>query len=134
MRDEAVVGLCVAASGADAVPARPWPLDAAFQRLAAGLDAGSAYAPAAAEHQPSAERRGTGGAERLLRGLAAAGLVGQGGTGAAAAWMFDADWTGGWSQLLDGLGPQDRAAFEDAGQVLASCVSTWRSALSRASA
>lgn len=134
MRDEAVVGLCLAASGVTELPARPWPLDAAFQRLAALLRSDSPYAASAAHAAPDGSRRGDVGTERLLRLLAQAGRAGQHGKGASAGWRFDPAWTAGWTELLGGLPARDRAAFDDAGQVLASCVSTWRSAASRASA
>jgi hypothetical protein len=133
LREEAVVGLCLAASGAGVLPARAWPLDAAFQRLAGQLSPDSSYAAAVAGMAPSRGRRGTGETERLLRLLAEAGRVRQHGTGPAAAWAFEAEWAAGWGELLGGLGTKDRAAFYEAGQVLASCVSTWRSALSRTS-
>lgn len=134
LRDEAVVGLCLAAAGAVVLPARAWPLDAAFQRLAARLPRESPYAESVVGRVPSSRRRGTGGAERLLRLLATTGVAGQAGSGSAALWVFDADWSAGWRELLGGLGAADREAFFEAGQVLASCVSTWRSALSSASA
>lgn len=132
LRDEAVVALCLAASNVTVLPARPWPLDAALQRLAVLLPPESPYAEAAALHGAAAQR-GTGGTERLLRLLAEAGRVSQLGTGAGAAWAFDSTWAAEWSELLGGLGPREGSAFRVAGQVLASCVSTWRSALSRAS-
>lgn len=83
---------------------------------------------------PAGSRRGDIGTERLLRWLAQAGRANQHGKGMSAGWRFDPAWTAGWTELLGGLAEPDRGAFDEAGQVLASCVSTWRSALSRASA
>lgn len=125
---EALLAGLLHAAQVDQLPARPWPLVAACQTLAARLSADSPYLGAV--RQVARPRQGEKQAEQWLRLLVQRGAFWATGTGLSAAWVAEDSWLNAWPRIHEESA--DAQAWQQAGQALARSWSMWRKMCSAA--
>jgi hypothetical protein len=130
LAQEAIVGMLLAASGDEEVPARPWPLVSACQTLANRLPSGSPYSSAL----ETAKHTLLGGVEveTWLRGLAERGAVLAQGRMADARWLASPEWLANWRLPAQEIHEDEAEAWASAAQALTNCLSIWRKTVSAA--
>lgn len=129
LREEACIGLLLGLSGQNRLPAEPWPLTAACQRLAKVLPDGSPHAGAHLTLRSEDRDHRT---RSWVRALGTAGHAQPREEGMRAYWHFSDSWLEGWRAVGESLPRTEVTSWHDAAQVLTTSLSIWEKTLAAA--
>ena len=131
LKEEALVGLLIAAANCDRLPARPWPLVAGCENLSRTRSAVDDVLRTVA--RSATHPMGSDLCERWMVRLYSQGHVRPAGKGIEAAWVIQRAWREQWQIAVECLEPPEREAFDEAGQTLTRCLSIWEKTVLAAS-
>ena len=118
------VGLLLAESELELLPAEPWPLEAAIEKLAAGPGGGELAVAAKGWLAPRPTARGRVDGVRLwVRDAAEAGLLAPEGQGWAAGYRPSIRWLAASAAIRDRLAEPELAALREGAQCLVAMAS-----------